>query len=321
MFALKSRNRKESVNVYGPVFTCLRPDLVKGKLFMLPLNSLLKRSRAGNSHNKPHNGSERPAKRRLGHVRRETSVPLSSWKKISSLVILYKEVWRPHFTRKSDLSQRVEMAHSEQYTESREALPAALGPALCSQRVFSWQLSAPWLGPSILLLNTWRTPICLLPVPGPSPWDQRGDFHAGDATEYTHTRTAHKQLSVCFHWESFDLLKEPLLWKPNEKIIEWNLFAFHPFLTLVPVRSEPCRPPFSSGSCKFDKNTKGPFSSLCQLQLDKLPCIQSGAVTSLSVFHTNYVSGPFLMHTDNQMTLQQSQHGLLHWFIHHSEYA
>lgn len=92
MFALKSRNRKESVNVYGPVFTCLRPDLVKGKLFMLPLNSLLKRSRAGNSHNKPHNGSERPAKHRLGHVRRETSVPLSSWKKISSLVILYKEV-------------------------------------------------------------------------------------------------------------------------------------------------------------------------------------------------------------------------------------
>lgn len=131
----------------------------------------------------------------------------------------------------------------------------------------------------------------------------------------------HKQLSVCFHWESFDLLKEPLLWKPNEKIIEWNLFAFHPFLTLVPARSEPCRPPFSSGSCKFDKNTKDPFSSLCQLQLDKLPCIQSGAFTSLSVFHTNYVSGPFLMHTDNQMVLQQSQHGLLHWFVHRSEYA
>lgn len=303
------------------VFTCLSPDLVKGKLFMLPLNSLLQRSRAGNSHNNPHNGSERPAKRCLGHVRRETSAPLSSWKKISSLVILYKEVWRARFTRKSDLSQRVEMARSEQYTESREALPAALGPALCSQSFFSWQLCAPWLGPSILSLNTWRAPICLLPVRGLSPWDQRGGFHAGDATEYTYTRTGHKQLSVCFHWESFDLLKEPLLWKPNEKIIEWNLFAFHPFLTLVPARSEPCRPPFSSGSCKFDKNTKGPFSSLCQLQLDKLPCIQSGAVTSLSVFHTNYVSGPFLMYRDNQMALQQSQHGLLHWFIHRSEYA
>lgn len=48
--------------MYGPVFTCLRPDLVKGKLFMLPLNSLLERSRAGNSHNNPHNGSARPAK-------------------------------------------------------------------------------------------------------------------------------------------------------------------------------------------------------------------------------------------------------------------
>lgn len=36
------RNQKEAVNVYGPVVTCLRPDLVKAKLFMLPLNSLLR---------------------------------------------------------------------------------------------------------------------------------------------------------------------------------------------------------------------------------------------------------------------------------------
>lgn len=71
------RNQKEAVNVYGPVVTCLRPDLVKAKLFMLPLNSLLERSRAGNSHNNPHNGSERPAKHRLGHVRRGTSAPRS----------------------------------------------------------------------------------------------------------------------------------------------------------------------------------------------------------------------------------------------------
>lgn len=183
--------KKQPVNVYSPVFTCLRPYLVKGKLFMLPLNSLLKRSRAGNSHNNPHNGSVRPAKRCLGHVRRETSAPLSSWKKISSLVILHKELWRAHFTRKSDLSQRVEVARSEQYRESREVLPAVLGPALCSQWVFSWQLSAPWLGPSMLLLNTWCTPICLLPVRGLSPWDQCGVFHAGDATEYTYIHSTH----------------------------------------------------------------------------------------------------------------------------------
>jgi len=81
------RNQKESVSVFSPVFTCLRPDLGNAKLFMLPLNSLLRRSRAGNSHNNPHNGSERLAKRRPGHVRRETSAPFSSWK-ISSLVIL-----------------------------------------------------------------------------------------------------------------------------------------------------------------------------------------------------------------------------------------
>lgn len=118
------RNWKELVNVNGPVFTCLRPDLVKAKLFMLPLNSLLKRSRAGNSHNNPHNGSERPAKRRPGHVRRETSVPLSSWKKISSMVILYEEAWRVPFTRKSDLSQLVDRACSEQRAQSRGALHA-----------------------------------------------------------------------------------------------------------------------------------------------------------------------------------------------------
>lgn len=194
-------------------------------------------------------------------------------------------------------------------------------PALCYQRVFSWQLSASWLGPTSRLFNMWRSLICLLPVTGPSLWDQRGGFCAGGGGKHTYARTAHKQLSVCFHWESFDLLKEPLLWKPNEKIIEWNVFAFHPFLTLVPARSEPCRPAFSSGSCKFDKNTKGPFSSLCQLQLDKLSCIQSGAVTSLSVFHTNYVTGPFLMYAGNQMALQQSQRALLHWLIHHYERA
>lgn len=126
---------KKSLNVYGPVFTCLRPDLVKGKLFMLALNSLLKRSRAGNSHNNPHNGSERPAKRCLGHVRRQTSVPLSSWK-ISSLVILYKEVWRAHFTRKSDLSQRVEMARSEQYTDRRGSIACSVGPCSLLSKSF-----------------------------------------------------------------------------------------------------------------------------------------------------------------------------------------
>lgn len=186
---------------------------------------------------------------------------------------------------------------------------------------FSWQLSDSWLRPTSWLLSTWHSPICPLPVTGPSPWDQRGGFSAGGGRKYTSTHTAHKQLSVCFHWESFDLLKEPLLWKPNEKIIEWNVFAFHPFFTLVPARSEPCRPAFSSGSCKFDKNTRGPFSFLCQLWLDKLSCIQSGPFTSLSVFHTNYVSEPFLMHTDNQMALQHSQHRLLHRFIHCYECA
>lgn len=118
------RNQKESVNAYSHVFTCLRPDLVKAKLFMVPLNSLLKRSRAGNSHNNPHNGSERTAKRHPGHVRRETSVPLSSWKKIPSLVILYEEAWRVPFTRKSDLSQLVDTACSEQCMQSRGALRA-----------------------------------------------------------------------------------------------------------------------------------------------------------------------------------------------------
>lgn len=166
----------------------------------------------------------------------------------------------------------------------------------------SFRLTAicPCLGPLGRSGDVWRSPTAGLHVecPRAAPWLRRGRGRG-------HARApARGQPRVCFHWESFDLLKEPLLWKPNEKIIEWNVFAFHLFLTLVPARSESCRPAFSSGSCKFDKNTKGPFSSLCQLWLDKLPCVQSGAVTSLSV-DTNYVTGPFLMHTDNQMAWRQ----------------
>lgn len=170
--------------------------------------------------------------------------------------------------RNSKLSQLVNAACGEQYTQNRDALCSIW---VCSSlsEVFSWQLPAYGLGPTgrwlhlcLAAARHWTNLVASMP-PG---WWWWWSIHID--TE------AHKQFSVCFHWVSFDLLEEPLLWKPNEKIIEWNDFALCPFLTLVPARSEPCRPAFSSGSCKFDKNTKGPFSSLCQLRLGKLSCIQ-----------------------------------------------